>query len=82
MKTGWLQENELWYYFESSGAMAAAKVLTINGKQYELLNNGVMYDKERIISEAEKMPGVYKVVVRAVDGWMRVSYAEAELAVE
>ncbi|MBR4162649.1 MAG: S-layer homology domain-containing protein [Solobacterium sp.] len=57
MKTGWMQEKELWYYFESSGAMAAAKVLTINGKQYEFLNNGVMYDKERIISEAKKMVG-------------------------
>ena len=32
--------------------------------------------------KAPKTPGVYKVVMRAVDGWMRVSYAEAELAVE
>lgn len=57
MKTGWLKQNELWYYLESSGAMAAGKTLTINGKKYEFLSNGVMYDKARIMAEARKMVG-------------------------
>jgi len=57
MKTGWLKQDQFWCYLESSGAMAAGKVLTINGKKYEFLNNGVMYDKDLVWSEARKLVG-------------------------
>lgn len=57
MKTGWLKYKQFWYYMDASGAMVSDKTMTINGKSYEFLSNGIMYDKDLVISEAKKLVG-------------------------
>ena len=34
MQTGWIQENNKWYYLKSSGAMASNEMLTIESTEY------------------------------------------------
>ena len=60
MRTGWFQPSgkKYWYYLEpGTGIMVANKNRTINGKTYEFLSNGVMYDRNLVISIAKSMAG-------------------------
>ena len=41
MKTGWLKDNNQWYYLKSSGIMAKSEILTISGKKYYFNASGV-----------------------------------------
>ncbi len=42
MKTGWLEYNGKWYWFDQNGAMAADTTLTIDGKRYSFVASGRM----------------------------------------
>ncbi|MEH6977175.1 hypothetical protein [Bacillus pseudomycoides] len=40
MKTGWVQDNNKWYYMNTSGQMLANGWITDNGKSYYLRVDG------------------------------------------
>jgi len=40
MQTGWLQQGNVWYWFNASGAMATGRVV-ISGVAHNFQSNGV-----------------------------------------
>ena len=57
MHTGWLKDGDWWLYFTSGGTMVRGKKMTIGGKTYEFLSNGIMYDKKLVLTIAEELAG-------------------------
>ncbi|MCR5794838.1 MAG: hypothetical protein K6G61_05790 [Solobacterium sp.] len=57
MQKGWLKDGDFWFYFGSDGAMVTKKKMTIGGKSYEFLNNGVMYDSALVYKAANALVG-------------------------
>ena len=57
MHTGWLKDGDWWLYFTSDGTMVRGKTVTIKGKKYEFLNNGVMYDRKLVLTIADELVG-------------------------